>query len=110
MQCYNRCKKLFGQPVKNDMRRYDNIRKITTVRGDGYTTGCLVDYPYFKEHYKIIAIDLSKQQAFDADPKATQQINITGNLDRDGNATVFFAIEKAKETILDSSQGIVRVL
>ena len=92
------------------MRRYDNIRKITTVRGDGCTTGCLVDYPYFKEHYKIIAIDLSKQQAFDADPKATQQINITGNLDRDGNATVFFAIEKAKETILDSSQGIVRVL
>ena len=89
------------------MRRYDNI---TTGRGDGYTTGCLVDYPYFKEHYKKIAIDLRKQQAFDADPKATQQVNITGNLHRDRNATMLFTIEEAKETILDSSQGIVRVL
>ena len=89
------------------MRRYDNI---TTGRGDGYTTGCLVDYPYFKEHYKKIAIDLRKQQAFDADPKATQQVNITGNLHRDGNATMLFTFEEAKETILDSSQGIVRVL
>ena len=58
--------------VKNGMRTYDNIKKIATVQGDDYTTGCLLDYPYFKEHYKMIAIDLSKQEALDADLKAIQ--------------------------------------
>ena len=58
----------------------------------------------------MIAIDLSKQQVFDADPRAIQQINFTANLDRDGNTTIFFIIEKAKETVLDFSQGTVKVL
>ena len=49
----------------------------------------MLDYPYFKENYKMIAIDLSKQQALDADPRATQQINFTANLDRTGNNSVF---------------------
>ena len=61
---------IFDQPVKNDIRTYDNIRKITAGQGDDYTTVCLLDYPYFKEHYKMIAIDLSKQEGLDADPKA----------------------------------------
>ena len=59
----------FDQPVKSDMRTYDHIRKIATSQGDDYTTGCLLDYPYFKDHYKMIAKDLSKQQALDVDPK-----------------------------------------
>ena len=63
---------------------------------DDYTTGCLLDYSYFKDHYKMIAIDLSKQQALDADPRAIQQINFTTNLDREGNTTMFFIIEEAK--------------
>ena len=71
---------------------------------------CLLDYPYFENHYKMIAIDLSKQQALDADPKAIQQINFTANLDRAGNTTMFFIIEEAKETVLDYSQGTVKVL
>ena len=60
----------------------------------------------------MIAIHLSKQQALDADPKAIQQINFTGNLDRNpvANTTMFFIIEKAKETILDFSQGTVKML
>ena len=58
----------------------------------------------------MLAIDLSKQQPLDADPKAMQQINFTGNLDQSGNATMFFIIEEAKETILDFSEGSVRVL
>ena len=58
----------------------------------------------------MIAIDLSKQQAFDADPRSIQQINFTANLDRDGNTTMFFIIEEAKETALDFSQGTIRVL
>ena len=44
---------LFDNPVKSDMRIYDNILKIATGQGDDYTIGCLVDYPYFKEHYKL---------------------------------------------------------
>ena len=58
----------------------------------------------------MIAIDLSKQQALDADPKAIQQINFIENLDREGNTTIFFIIEEVKETILDFSQGTVKVL
>ena len=58
----------------------------------------------------MIAIDLSKQQARDADPRAIQQINFTANLDRDENTTIFFIIEEAKETVLDFSQGTIKVL
>ena len=60
---------------------YDNIRKITTSQGDDYATGCLLDCNYFKEIYKLVAIDLRKQKALDADPKAIQQIIFAGNLD-----------------------------
>ena len=60
----------FDQPVQNDDVTYQNIRTIATGQGDDYTTGCLLDYIYFKNHYKMIAVDLSKQQALDADPKA----------------------------------------
>ena len=91
-------------------KTYENIRKIATGQGDDYATGCLLDYPYFKDHYKMIAIDLSKQQALDADPRAIQQINFMANLDQDWNTTMFFIIEEAKETVLDFSQGTVKVL
>ena len=73
------------------------------------TTGCLLDYSYFKDHYKMIAIDLSKQQALHAHPRVIQHINFTANLDRAGNM-MFFIIEEAKETVLDFSQGTVKVL
>ena len=73
-------------------------------------TGCLSDYAYFKNYYKVIAIDLSKQQALDADPRAIQQINFTANLDRAGNTRIYFILEEAKETVLDFSQGTVKVL
>ena len=58
----------------------------------------------------MIAIDLSQQQALDADPKATQQINFTANLDRGGNTRIYFILEEAKETVFEFSQGIVKVL
>ena len=60
--------------------------------------------------YNMIAVDLSKQKVLDADPKAIQQINFTANLDRAGNARVYFILEEAKETMLDFSQGTVKVL
>ena len=74
-------KNVFDQPVKNDKVTYENIRKIATGQGDDYTLGCLLDYTYFKKYYKMVAVDLSKQQVLDADPKAIQQINFTANLD-----------------------------
>ena len=58
----------------------------------------------------MVEIDLSKQQVLDADPRAIQQISFTANLDREGNATMFFIIEEARETVLDFSQGTVKVL
>ena len=58
----------------------------------------------------MVAVDLSKQQALDADPKAIQQINFTANLDRAGNTTMFFIIEEAKETVFEFSQGTVKIL
>ena len=80
-------------------------------QGDNYTTSCLLDYVYFKNYYRMIAIDLSKQQTLDAGRKAIQQINFTGNLDEAGSITIFSIIEEVKETILDFPQGtVIRVL
>ena len=101
-------KNFFDQPVKSDMRTYGNTWIIATGQGDDYTTGCSLDYPCFKEHYKLIAVNLSKQQALDADLKAIQQINFPGNLVWEKDAT-FFITEKAKETVLDFSQGTVKL-
>ena len=70
----------------------------------------MVDYNYFKYCYKVLAVDVSKQQALYADPEVTQQINFTANLDRPGPTVMYFIIEETKETISHFSQGTVRVL
>ena len=103
-------KNFFDQPVKNNKATYENIRKIATGQGDDYATGCLLDYIYFKNYYKIIAVGLSKQQVLDANPKAIKQINFAANLDRAGNTRPYFIIEEAKETVFELSQGTVKVL
>ena len=82
----------FDQPINNNKVTYKNVRKIATGQGDAYKTGCLLDYPYFKDSYKMIAVDQSKQQALDADPRAIQQINFTANLDRAGNTRIYFIL------------------
>ena len=103
-------KNVFDQPVKNDKVTYENIRKIATGQGDDYTTVSLLDYTYLKKYYKMISVDLSKQQALDADLKAIQQINFTENLDRDGNTRFYFILEEARESISEFSQGTAKVL
>ena len=103
-------KNFFDQPINNMIKTYENIRKITIGEGDDYTTGCLLDYTYFQKYYKMIGIDLNKQQALDADLKAIQQINFTANLDRAGNTRFYFILEEAKETVFQFSQGTVKVL
>ena len=95
-------KNYFDKPINNDdgsdddgFETYENIRKIATGKGDDYTAGCLLDYPYFKENYNMIPTDLSKQQAVDGDSGAIKQINFTANLDIVRNTT-FFIYEKAR--------------
>ena len=99
----------FDEPVKGDMKTYDNIKKVATDQGDDYTTG-LLDYNNSNKHYKMAAIDLSKQQALDADPKAIQQISITGNLHWAEGETMFVIMEEATETILAFSHRAVKIL
>ena len=72
---------VFDQPIKNDKITYDNNRKIATGQEDDCTTGCLLDYLYFKENYKLIAIDLSKQKQLDSDSKEIQKIDFADNLE-----------------------------
>ena len=100
----------FDQAIDSMTKTYENIKKIAIAQRDDYTTECLLDYTYFQENYKMIAIDLSKQQELDADPRAIQQINFTANLDRAGNTRIYFILEEAKETIFEFSQGTVKVL
>ena len=101
---------LFDQPVKNNLRTYDSIRQIATGQWGNYTTGCLLDYNCFKNYYKMTAIDLTKLQALNVDPKTIQQFSFTGNINRAEGATMFFITEEAKETVLDFSQRTIRVL
>ena len=68
----------YDQPINNSIKQYDEVRKISTGQGDDYTTGCLLDYSYFRKNYRLIAADLSKQKALDADSRAIQQIVFTG--------------------------------
>ena len=103
-------KHFFDQTINSKLKTYENIRKIATGQGDDYTTGRLLDYSYFKDYDKMIAIGLSKQQVLETDPIPIQQINFTTNLDRAGNTAMFFIIEEAKKTVLDFLQGTVKVL
>ena len=67
-------KNFYDQPIDSDIKRYEKIRKLTTGQGEDYTTGCLLDDAYTKNHYRLTAVDLSRQKVLDADPKASQQI------------------------------------
>ena len=70
----------YDQPMNYQIKNYDEIKKIATGKGDDYTTGYMLDYQYFKDHYQLIVVDLSKQKELDADPRAIQQIEYYGKL------------------------------
>ena len=89
-------------------KKYVEIRKIATGKGDNYTTGCLLDYQYFKDHYPLIAVNLSKQKELDADPRAIQQITFYGKLGT--NSQVCTVLEKSKETVLEFYKGAAKLL
>ena len=100
-------KNFYDQPINDLIQQYDKVRKVSTVQGDGYTTGCLLDYAYFKDNYILIAVDLSKQKALDADPRTTQQIVFQGVVGGADNTKVrlYTILEKSKETVLEFYKG-----
>ena len=98
----------YDQPINDSIKQYDEVRKISTGKGDDYTTACLLDFAYFEKNYKIIAADLSKQKVLDADSRAIQQIIFTGH--RDAQIRVCYILEQSKETILEFSKGTTKVL
>ena len=87
---------MFHQLVKDDLAIYGNIQKIPTGQGDNHTFSCLLYYNYFESFYKMIAIDISKHLALNADPKTIQQINLTAISYRAEKTTMFFIIEELK--------------
>ena len=95
----------FDLPIKTEEEAYENILDIS--RNNEYTTGNLLDYDYFKKYYKLIAIDLSKQQELEENEDLIQQINFTGRLEQ---ASVFIIIEKKENTILEYSQNFANVI
>ena len=76
-------------------------------KGEDYTTGSLLDFDYFKNHYKLVAVDLSKQKELHADPRAIQQIEFKYTLET--NSTIYWVLEKSKETILEFYKGTAKV-
>ena len=103
----------YDQPSHDSIKQYHKIRKISTGQGDDYTTGCLLDYFYFRKNYRLIAADLSKQKALDADSTAIQQIIFTGTIKAavaNTRVIIFYVFEKSKETILEFSKGTTKVL
>ena len=96
----------FDLPIKTEEEAYEKIIDIN--RNNEYTTGNLLDYDYFKKYYKLIAIDLSKQQVLQEDEDLIQQINFIGRLKEAANA--FIIIKKKEHTILEFSQNFANVL
>ena len=98
----------YDQPINDSIKQYDEIRKVSTGQGDDYTTSCLLDFAYFEKNYRLIAADLSKQKALDADSRAIQQIIFTGKTSQ--ASVIYYIYEKSKETILEFSKGTTKVL
>ena len=96
----------FGLPIKTEEEAYEKIIDIS--RNNEYTTGNLLDYDYFKKHYKFIAVDLSKQQVLQDNEDLIQQINFIGKLEEE--AIVFIIIENKENTILEFSQNLANVI
>ena len=90
------------------IKQYDEVRKVSTGQGDDYTTGCLLDFAYFEKNYRLIAADLSKQKALDADSRAIQQIIFTGKAN--AGAMIYYILEQSKETNLQFSKETAEVL
>ena len=97
----------YDNPIESDIEKYRELKKVMIGKGEDYTTGFLLDYNYFDKHYKLVAVDLSKQKQLDADPRAIQQIEFKYMLET--NSTIYWVLEKSKETILEFYKGTIKV-
>ena len=103
----------YDQSINDLIKQYDEIRKISTGQGDDYTTGSLLNFSYFEKNYRLIAADLSKQKALDADSRAIQQIIFTGKIKAtvaNTRVIIYYILEQSKETMLEFSKGTTKVL
>ena len=87
----------YDNPIESDIEKYRELKKVMIGKGQDYTIGSLLDYNYFRKHYKLVAVDLSKQKELDSDPSAIQQIEFKYMLAT--NSTIYWVLEKSKETI-----------
>ena len=96
----------YDNPIESDIEKYRELKKVMIGKGEDYTTGSLLDYDYFKRNYKLVAVVLSKQKELDSDPRAIQQIEFKYTLET--NSTIYWVLEKSKETILEFYKGTVK--
>ena len=94
-------------PIESDIEKYRELKQVMIGKGEDDTTGSLLDFNYFNKHYKLIAVDLSKQKELDADPRAIQQIEFKYMLET--GSTIYWVLEKSKETLLEFYKGTVKV-
>ena len=97
----------YDNPIESDIEKYRELKKVIIGKGEDYTIGSLLRFNYFKKHYKLGAVDLSKQKELYADPRAIQQIEFKYMLGT--NSTIYWVLEKSKETILEFYKGTVKV-
>ena len=100
----------YDQPINDQIKKYDEIRKIATGQGDDYTTGSLLHYHCFRDHYQLIAVDLSKQKELDANPRAIQQIGFYGILKANSQVFSFRKKQRSSFSVLQrNSKSLVSI-
>ena len=97
----------YDNPIESDIEKYRELKKLMIGKGEDHTTGSLLDFNYFDKHYKLVAVDLSKEKELDADLRAIQQIEFKYMLRT--NSTIYWVLEKSKETILEFYKGTLKV-
>ena len=102
----------YDQSINDIIKQHDEFRKVSTRYGDDYTTGCLLDYAYFKDSYRLTAVDLSKKKYLDADRRAIQQIVFQEVVGGENNTKIrlYTILEKSKQAILEFAKETAKVL
>ena len=100
-------KNFYDQAINNSIKQYDEVRKVSTGQGDDYTKGCLLNFAYFNKKYRLIAADLSKQEALDVDSRATPLIIFNGKTS--ANLMIYYIFEQSRETIIEFRKGTAKV-
>ena len=102
----------YDQPINDLIKQYDEVKNVSIGHGDDYNTGSLLDYGYFKDSYKLIAVDSSKQKALDADQRTIQQIIFQAAVEGDHSTKIrlYTILEQSKETVLEFYKRTAKLL